>query len=75
MLGGGEGRKEVPPEPSQPRVGGQSDHGPPRTLCTDCLELRPLAPQPCLYLQPRPGPLGAGSIAVNYLMVLTLASG
>lgn len=39
------GRKEVP-EPGQPRLGGQSDRGPPRTLCTDCHEPRPLFAAP-----------------------------
>ena len=57
--GGKEGRKEVLLEPGQPRVGGQSDRRPPRTFCTDCLELTPLHPC-CALLPPRPGPVGTG---------------
>lgn len=72
----GGGRKEMPPEPGQPRVSGQSDRRPPRTLCTDCRGLMPPAPQPGYSTsQPHPGPSGTGSVAVNYLMVFTLASG
>ena len=74
VLGGGRGRKEVPPEPGQPRVGGQSDRGPPRTLCTDCRELKPPAPQ-CASARALSRPAGCRFHCSKLFDGLDLASG
>lgn len=70
---GKEGRKEVLPEPGHPGLGDRVTADLPGRFAQTG-ELRPPAPAAPLFAA-RPGPLGAGSVAVNYLMVLTLASG
>lgn len=71
---GRRGRKEGSATRARPAQGwGQSDRGLPGRFAQTG-ELRPLAPAAPLFAA-RLGPLGTGSVAVNYLMVWTLASG